>query len=131
MRVSLFAVVAAFFVAFNLTGCVPPPPATPSYSGGSYYSKGYSDGCWSRKYVGTRKNSYLYNNYYSYRSGWSKGYLNCRPSYTKSYYSRGYSDGCWSRRYVGTRKNSYLYNRYYTYRNGWSKGYLNCRPYRY
>lgn len=45
---------------------------------GNNYNNGYSDGCWSRRNVGTRKNSYQYNHNSSYRNGWNNGYYECR-----------------------------------------------------
>lgn len=49
-----------------------------NYNNSGSYSDGYSDGCWSRRYVGTRKNIYQYNHNYNYRNGWNNGYRDCR-----------------------------------------------------
>lgn len=47
----------------------------------NFYDRGYSDGCWSKRYRGTRKNHALYNNNRKYRKGWKHGFRDCRRRY--------------------------------------------------
>ena len=58
---------------------IKPVPLKPVPVVQNRYQQGYNDGCWSKRHAGTKKNYNLYNNNYTYRNGWNKGYNVCKP----------------------------------------------------